>query len=71
VEEVTASAQSLKEMALALQQAVAQFKLPDKTQSKNIEHHIEEPVEQSTFHTPSLSGNNGYHSHEEPSVIAQ
>jgi len=67
VEEVTASAQSLAEMAQALQQVVAQFKLTAEQQLS--ENNLAKPV----FQHPNLpqagTGNNGHGSKEKTEHI--
>ena len=54
VEEVTASAQSLAEMAAALQEVVSQFKLSSEQQNRSAEAHPAKPA-------PAPANGNGYH----------
>jgi methyl-accepting chemotaxis protein len=62
VEEVTASAQALAEMAQALQQVVAQFKLAEQAQSQvNKSEAMAKPVFHPAIASYSSQGSNGHH----------
>jgi hypothetical protein len=56
---VTASAQSLAEMAQALQQVVAQFKLAQKQQTESEKTPLTKPKIQQVVSTPSYQKSNG------------
>jgi methyl-accepting chemotaxis protein len=62
VEEVTTNAQSLADMAEALQQVVAQFKLAGEGQSRQTQATASRPISHPSNLTSPSNGNNGHHS---------